>query len=71
MIKWTYKECIVEVSAMPDSLAFKPVVEINSKTCGIHTIMAPRRSFPSVKLAEQRGVEIAREWIEENSGDSS
>ena len=52
------------------AIAIKPVVEIDSKTAGIHTIISPRKSFYSVELAEERGIEIAHEWIEEKSEDS-
>ena len=67
-MKWTYRNCSVEITATaqsPSTITFMPVVKIYYGTAGAHKLLATTESFPTPELAEQRGMNMARKWIDE------
>ena len=68
-MKWTYKECEVEVIAVYESAGVKrltPTVEIRCKDAGETHLLTTKKSFSTEMQAELFGAEMAREWIDEN-----
>ena len=67
-MKWTYKECEVEVTAVYESQGKKrltPTVEIRCKDTGEPHLLTTKKSFATEMQAELFGAQIAREWIDE------
>lgn len=69
-MKWVYKECEVEITAVHDSPAqfwLTPIVEIDCAPAGIvvHTLTT-KEIFESAVEAELYGQRMAKEWIDEN-----
>jgi hypothetical protein len=72
-MKWNYKNCDVEVTVIPDMQTagqLTPIVEIDGKTVGSHRMLSTNQSFSTAELAEQHGLAMARDWIDQNLGDS-
>ena len=76
MLKWTYKDCDVEVTATatifdsPAGLAFLPVVKIHSKTVETQSGISTSKFFPTPESAEQHGLELAHQWIDRHFANS-
>jgi len=67
-MKWTYRNCDVEITALFDSpakVSFTPVVEINCTARGLQTLLTTGKSFSTTEQAEEYGQDMAREWIDE------
>jgi hypothetical protein len=68
-MKWTYKECDVKVTATaldsPARPIFTPIVVIDCKSVGPHKMLSTSECFLTAELAEQRGMNMARKWIDE------
>ena len=68
-MKWTYKDCDIEIIVTADELPrlyLKPIVEIGRKDAGLQTVLKTDHSFRSIERAEQYGMEMARQWIDEH-----
>ena len=68
-MKWFYRECDVEITAVYDTAAkvmFTPTVEIMCKAVAKPHILTTKDTFKSAVEAELHGALIARAWIDEN-----
>jgi hypothetical protein len=67
-IKWTYKNCDVQITAMDDSTSegFTIIVEVDSTAVAVHRVISISKSFPTAAFAEQSGRALARDWIDWN-----
>ena len=66
-IKWTYRNCHVEITILFDSpakVSVTPVVEIDCHAPGLQTLLTTGKSFLTTEQAEEYGQEMAREWID-------
>ena len=66
-MKYTYRNCTVEITALFDSPAkvtFTAVVEIDCNDPGLHTLLTTGNSFLTTEQAEEYGQEMARKWID-------
>jgi hypothetical protein len=68
MMKWTYKNCAVEITAVkkPPSLKFVPTVEITPYGTEDRIRIIISESFTTSSMAEKNGQDSAREWIDKH-----
>jgi hypothetical protein len=68
MMKWTYKNCAVEITAVkkPPSLKFVPIVEITPYGTEDRIRIIISESFTTSPRAEECGQDSAREWIDKH-----
>jgi hypothetical protein len=67
-MKWTYKNCAVEITAVkqPPSLKFVPIVEITPYGTEDRIRIIISESFINSLMAEKDGQDSAREWIDKH-----
>jgi hypothetical protein len=68
-MKWTYKECEVEITAIYDmsaNVTFTPIVEIDCKDANGSEYLTSSKLFASAMEAELYGQRMAKEWIDEH-----
>ena len=67
-MKWTYKNCDVQITATddPTSEGFTIIVEVDCTTVVTHRVISISKSFPTAAFAEQCGRALARDWIDRN-----
>ena len=68
-MRWSYKDCDVEITTAfdPDTMFISPIVEIDcDNRFGRATTIITSKAFPTAELAEECGIELARDWIEKN-----
>ena len=64
-MKWTYKECVVTITAAFRSPAsFRPIVEIESNSRDPPTALTTGHTFLTVEEALAAGQDMARNWID-------
>jgi hypothetical protein len=62
---WSYKECAVTITTSKTGARFRSVVKILCPH-GEETLMMMGESFPTVKMADDYGMKLARDWIDQN-----
>jgi hypothetical protein len=62
---WSYKECAVTIKTSKTGARFRSVVKI-LRPHGEETLMMMGESFPTVKMADDYGMKLARDWIDKN-----
>jgi len=67
-MKWTYKNCDVEITAVkkPPRLKFVPFVEITPYGTEDQIRIVISESFTTSPMAEEYGQDMAREWIDKH-----
>jgi hypothetical protein len=67
-MKWTYKNCDVEITTVkkPPSLKFVPTVEITPDGTEDRIRIIISESFTTSSMAEKTGQDSAREWIDKH-----
>ena len=69
-MKWTYRDCEVEITTTFDTSAnsyLTPIVEIDCKDGrDRQTTLTTSQAFRTAESAELFGQEMARKWIDEN-----
>jgi hypothetical protein len=67
-MKWTYKNCAVEITTVkkPPSLKFVPNVEITPYGTEDRIRIIISESFTTSSMAEKNGQDSAREWIDKH-----
>ena len=68
-MKWTYKNCAVEITVAvkkPPSLKFIPFVEITPYGTEDRIRIIISESFTTSPRAEECGQDMAREWIDKH-----
>jgi hypothetical protein len=67
-MKWTYKNCDVEITTVkkPPSLKFVPIVEITPYGTEDRIRIIISESFTTSSMAEKNGQDSAREWIDKH-----
>ena len=69
-MKWTYRECIVSItahsvkSAFGSSASFRPIVKIDCNSRDPPIGLTTGKTFLTTELALEFGQEIAGEWID-------
>jgi hypothetical protein len=64
-VKWTYRECVVTITAASGSPAsLRPIVEIDSDSRDPPTALTTDHTFLTTKQALEFGQDMAREWID-------
>ena len=69
MMKWTYKNCAVEITVAvkkPPSLEFVPTVEITPYGTEDRIRIIINEFFTTSSMAEKNGQDSAREWIDKH-----
>ena len=67
-VKWTYKNCDVQITATADSTSegFTIIVEVDCTTVVAHRVISISKPFSTAAFAEQCGRALARDWIDRN-----
>ena len=68
-MKWTYKDCDVEITITFDTAVksdLTPIVEIDCKDGRDLIILTTSQTFRTAESAELFGQDMARKWIDEN-----
>ena len=63
---WSYKECAVTITTSKNGARFRSVVKILRPHGGGEILMMMSNSFPTVKMADDYGMKLARDWIDKN-----
>jgi hypothetical protein len=64
-VKWTYRECIVTLTAVSRSPAsFRPIVKIGSNSRDPPTALTTGHTFLTAEQALAVGQDMARNWID-------
>ena len=65
-MKWTYRECEVTTTTSKDGVRFRSIVKILCPHGGEKVLMMMGDSFPTVQMADDYGMKLARDWIDKN-----
>ena len=63
---WSYKECAVTITTSKNGASFRAVVKIHRPLGAGEIFMMMSDSFPTGKMAEDYGTQLARDWIDQN-----
>ena len=63
---WCYKECIVTITTVKTGARFRSVVKILRPHGEGEVWMMMGDSFSTVEMADDYGMKLARDWIDEN-----
>ena len=62
---WSYKECAVTITTSKNGAQFRSVVKI-LRPHGGEVLILMGDSFPTVQMADDYGMKLARDWIDKN-----
>jgi hypothetical protein len=63
---WSYKECAVLITTSQNGARFRSIVKILRPHGKGEILMLMGESFPTVEMADDYGMKLARDWIDKN-----
>jgi len=64
-MQWFYKDCVLTITMSKIGARFQSVVKI-PRPHGRGEILMMGDSFPTVEMADDYGMKLARDWIDKN-----
>jgi hypothetical protein len=65
-MQWFYKYCVITITTSKTGELFHSGVKILRPHGGGEMLLIMDDSFPTAQMAENYGMELARDWIDEN-----
>jgi hypothetical protein len=65
-MQWFYKDCVLTITMSKTGARFQSVVKILRPRHEGEVLLMMDDSFPTVEMADDYGLKLARDWIDKN-----